>query len=230
MLCSEGIEAIRLFKPLTTRNTSHSEPISFVSEVLKRTTRWISPTSCFSVPRTRLELARTNVHYPLKVACLPISPPGLTLPNTGFGSANIDTISVSAKYPMKKIGYVVSFRADSLRIGCKTTPAGRAFRRPLDPFAASVNAHCFSFCGPPLSAMSRLLPLTPNTPRADHLFIMDHPPVAALLALLRHFIHGETSLSGAMIPRRAASPQVLPPPISGASFRRADSPRRPHGR
>lgn len=27
------------------------------------------------VPRTRLELARTNVHYPLKVACLPIPPP-----------------------------------------------------------------------------------------------------------------------------------------------------------
>ncbi len=28
------------------------------------------------VPRTRLELTRTNVHYPLKVACLPIPPPG----------------------------------------------------------------------------------------------------------------------------------------------------------
>ena len=28
------------------------------------------------VPRTRLELARANAHYPLKVACLPISPPG----------------------------------------------------------------------------------------------------------------------------------------------------------
>ena len=31
----------------------------------------------FFVPRTRLELARANAHYPLKVACLPISPPGL---------------------------------------------------------------------------------------------------------------------------------------------------------
>lgn len=31
----------------------------------------------FLVPRTRLELARLNRHYPLKVACLPISPPGL---------------------------------------------------------------------------------------------------------------------------------------------------------
>ena len=28
------------------------------------------------VPRTRLELARLNRHYPLKVACLPIPPPG----------------------------------------------------------------------------------------------------------------------------------------------------------
>ncbi len=28
------------------------------------------------VPRTRLELARPCGHYPLKVACLPISPPG----------------------------------------------------------------------------------------------------------------------------------------------------------
>ena len=31
------------------------------------------------MPRTRLELARANAHYPLKVACLPISPPGQTL-------------------------------------------------------------------------------------------------------------------------------------------------------
>ncbi len=30
----------------------------------------------FLVPRTRLELARLNRHYPLKVACLPIPPPG----------------------------------------------------------------------------------------------------------------------------------------------------------
>ncbi len=29
------------------------------------------------VPRTRGELACRNRHYPLKVACLPISPPGL---------------------------------------------------------------------------------------------------------------------------------------------------------
>ncbi len=35
-----------------------------------------SQTTLFFVPRTRLELARANAHYPLKVACLPISPPG----------------------------------------------------------------------------------------------------------------------------------------------------------
>ena len=28
------------------------------------------------VPRTRVELAQAYAHYPLKVACLPISPPG----------------------------------------------------------------------------------------------------------------------------------------------------------
>ena len=28
------------------------------------------------VPRTRVELARESSHYPLKVACLPIPPPG----------------------------------------------------------------------------------------------------------------------------------------------------------
>ena len=33
---------------------------------------------CHLVPRTRLELTRANAHYPLKVACLPIPPPGPT--------------------------------------------------------------------------------------------------------------------------------------------------------
>gem|GEM_PF-3914489 len=31
------------------------------------------------VPRTRLELAHRNRHYPLKVACLPIPPSGLVI-------------------------------------------------------------------------------------------------------------------------------------------------------
>ena len=31
------------------------------------------------VPRTRVELACRNRHHPLKVACLPISPPGLEI-------------------------------------------------------------------------------------------------------------------------------------------------------
>ena len=30
-----------------------------------------------NVPKTRVELARANAHHPLKVACLPIPPPGL---------------------------------------------------------------------------------------------------------------------------------------------------------
>ncbi len=33
-------------------------------------------TAGFFVPRTRVELARESSHYPLKVACLPIPPPG----------------------------------------------------------------------------------------------------------------------------------------------------------
>jgi hypothetical protein len=40
------------------------------------------------VPRTRVELAQAYAHYPLKVACLPISPPGhFSLENT-FKTAN----------------------------------------------------------------------------------------------------------------------------------------------
>ena len=39
----------------------------------------------FFVPRTRLELAHRNRHYPLKVACLPISPSG----HLYFAGANI---------------------------------------------------------------------------------------------------------------------------------------------
>ena len=45
---------------------------------LKRTRLPIPPSGLLwcLVPRTRLELARLNRHYPLKVACLPIPPPG----------------------------------------------------------------------------------------------------------------------------------------------------------
>ena len=50
------------------------------------------------VPRTRLELARTNVHYPLKVACLPISPPGRHCRISHFGCANIELIFETAKF------------------------------------------------------------------------------------------------------------------------------------
>lgn|GEM_PF-2462646 len=42
------------------------------------------------------------VHYPLKVACLPISPPGHCSPESTFGSANIGTILRFAKFLRKK--------------------------------------------------------------------------------------------------------------------------------
>ena len=41
-----------------------------------------APLLCLQVPRTRLELAQPNGHYHLKVACIPISPPGLMKKNS----------------------------------------------------------------------------------------------------------------------------------------------------
>ena len=38
--------------------------------------RLITQVISLFVPRTRVELARRNRHHPLKVACLPIPPPG----------------------------------------------------------------------------------------------------------------------------------------------------------
>ena len=44
----------------------------------KKTKRPSAKTEGLSdVPKTRVELARANAHHPLKVACLPIPPPGL---------------------------------------------------------------------------------------------------------------------------------------------------------
>ena len=69
----------------------------------------------FFVPRTRLELARANAHYPLKVACLPISPPGplhhrqatdAVLPKR---CANIGTIFQTANFSLKKIAFAHNF-------------------------------------------------------------------------------------------------------------------------
>ena len=37
---------------------------------------FIKSLAFYTVPRTRVELARESSHYPLKVACLPIPPPG----------------------------------------------------------------------------------------------------------------------------------------------------------
>lgn len=69
----------------------------------------------------RFELTQANAHYPLKVACLPISPPGLfqsfstdgllqlhppskeRTSNYPFGSANIATILRFTKNQRKKM-------------------------------------------------------------------------------------------------------------------------------
>ena len=67
---------------------------------------------CF-VPRTRLELARTNVHYPLKVACLPISPPGRHCRISHFGCANIELIFEIAKFSTDLCRKKDFFRAES---------------------------------------------------------------------------------------------------------------------
>ena len=67
----------------------------------------------FSVPRTRLELARTNVHYPLKVACLPISPPGRHCRISHFGCANIELIFETAKFSTDLCRKKDFFRAES---------------------------------------------------------------------------------------------------------------------
>ncbi len=56
------------------------------------------------VPRTRLELTRANAHHPLKVACLPIPPPGPRFPpQRVFRCANIVTILFFPKYTAKKL-------------------------------------------------------------------------------------------------------------------------------
>lgn len=58
----------------------------------------------FVVPRTRLELTRANAHHPLKVACLPIPPPGPQFPpQRVFRCANIVTILFFPKYTAKKL-------------------------------------------------------------------------------------------------------------------------------
>ena len=46
-------------------------------------------TFLFFVRRMRLELTRSCDHYPLKVACIPISPPALGVPRTGLEPAHL---------------------------------------------------------------------------------------------------------------------------------------------
>ena len=91
---------------------SSQSPVAGRQKQRKQKTRRKNPTSYFQCPGQDSNLHELNVHYPLKVACLPISPPGLfktgrgvrhrTLGacsrNTRFRSANIDRILLSAKF------------------------------------------------------------------------------------------------------------------------------------
>ncbi len=55
------------------------------------------------VPRTGFEPARRNRHYPLKVACLPISPPGQELKMCFLKSdANIGCFFEKKEFGVKK--------------------------------------------------------------------------------------------------------------------------------
>ena len=49
----------------------------------------ISEETTSFVRRMRLELTRSCDHYPLKVACIPISPPALGVPRTGLEPAHL---------------------------------------------------------------------------------------------------------------------------------------------
>lgn len=61
-------------------------------------TRRIAPTSFFSAQDKTRTCTNVIVHYPLKVACLPISPPGRHCRISHFGCANIEFIFESAKF------------------------------------------------------------------------------------------------------------------------------------
>lgn len=65
------------------------------------------------VRRMRLELTRRNRHYPLKVACLPISPPGRHCRISHFGCANIELIFEIAKFSTDLCRKKDFFRAES---------------------------------------------------------------------------------------------------------------------
>ena len=93
-----------------TAERARAETLSGTSEAclsaLPSETKKPLKTAAFSllVPRTRLELTRANAHHPLKVACLPIPPPGPRFPpQRVFRCANIVTILFFPKYTAKKL-------------------------------------------------------------------------------------------------------------------------------
>ena len=68
---------------------SSQSPVAGRQKQRKQKTRRKNPTSYFQCPGQDSNLHELNVHYPLKVACLPISPPGPYLRISDFGCANI---------------------------------------------------------------------------------------------------------------------------------------------
>ena len=73
---------------------------------------------CFLVPRTRLELARLNRHYPLKVACLPISPPGLVISYLSKSSAKVQQFSIPTKFFFNFFLYLLNYRQIFFHLPC----------------------------------------------------------------------------------------------------------------
>lgn len=65
---------------------------------VKQKTRRIAPTSCFQCPGQDSNLHELMFTTPLKVACLPISPPGRHCRISHFGCANIELIFEIAKF------------------------------------------------------------------------------------------------------------------------------------
>ena len=84
------------------------------------------PTLLFSVPRTRLELAPPYGDYPLKVACLPIPPPGqglLYLSKSGCKNTNFFS------HGQKKVSFFLIKKRKTLFINSNINPMGTSSKR-----------------------------------------------------------------------------------------------------
>ena len=115
------------------------------------------------------------VHYPLKVACLPISPPGHHTPRISSGRANIDTILRFAKFFPEKL----RFFPDS------ELPGRERPRR--DPGRNRKNRPFREIRGPPPgpSAFPGLLPKRGASPPSEIRPVLPLRPPAAEPYLIR---------------------------------------------